>query len=292
MRCRVFSQAETGSKWREDAAMPEPIHVPSPDHFPPRLAELGYRVVYLDSAEVTLPPLCDVPTGSFLMGSDPAEDKNALPDEQPQHWVTLPAFQIARYPVTVAEFACFVRAGQRRPTNWRAQLGKLDHPVVNVSWHDAVAYAAWLTELSGQLWRLPSEAEWEKAARWDPTTRIAYLYPWGDTFDASRCNTNDGDKRGSTPAGTYADRNDASPCGAHDLAGNVREWTSSVFKLYPYDPRDGREQQDSIGFRVARGGSWRENAWFARTTCRHDREPPKFGYRNLGFRLLLAPPGS
>jgi formylglycine-generating enzyme required for sulfatase activity len=91
---------------------------------------------------------------------------------------------------------------------------------------------------------------------------------------------------------TYADRNDASPYGAHDLAGNVREWTSSVFKPYPYNPRDGREQQDSIGFRVVRGGSWRENAWFARTTCRHDREPPKFGYRNLGFRLLLAAPGS
>ena len=165
-----------------------------------------------------------------------------------------------------------------------------DTPVVNVSWHDAVAYADWLTGLTGQLWRLPSEAEWEKAARWDPTTRIAYLYPWGDRFDHRRCNTNDGDKRGSTPVGAYADHHDASPCGAHDLAGNVWEWTSSVFKPYPYDPQDGREQQDSIGFRVVRGGSWHENASFARATCRHERHPPSFASRNLGYRLLLAAP--
>jgi formylglycine-generating enzyme required for sulfatase activity len=270
--------------------MPEPEHVAAPNRFPSRLASLGYHIALLNGDEVILPPLCDVPAGPFLMGSDPAKDKDALDDEQPQHTVTLPAFQIGAYPVTIAEYACFVRAGQRRPTNWRAHLGKLEHPAVNVSWDDAVAYAAWLTTLTDQPWRLPSEAEWEKAARWDSTTRIAYRYPWGDRFDHNRCNTNDGGKSGSTPVGTYADRNDASPCGAHDLAGNVREWSSSVFKLYPYDPRDGREQQDSIGFRVTRGGSWRENAWFARTTCRHDREPPKFGYRNLGFRLARVVP--
>jgi formylglycine-generating enzyme required for sulfatase activity len=152
--------------------MPEPAYVAPPDRFPPRLASLGYRVAFLKDAEVILPPLCDVPAGPFLMGSDPNKDKDAQKDEQPQHWVTLPAFQIGKYPITVAEYACFVRAGQKQPTNWRAQLGKLDHPVVNVSWHDAVAYAAWLTKLTGQLWRPPSEAEWEKVAHWDPTTRM------------------------------------------------------------------------------------------------------------------------
>ena len=109
------------------AAVPEPVHVAPPDRFPPRLAALGYRVVCLDGAVVILPPVGDVPAGPFLMGSDPNKDTRAHIDGQPQHWVTLSAFQIAEYPLTVAEFACFVRAGQRRPTNWRAQLGKLDY---------------------------------------------------------------------------------------------------------------------------------------------------------------------
>jgi formylglycine-generating enzyme required for sulfatase activity len=118
--------------------MPEPVYVAPPDRFSPRLANLGYHITLLNGAEVILPPLCDVPAGPFLMGSDPAKDKDAQDDEQPQHTLTLAAFQIARYPVTVAEFACFVRAGQKRPPNWRAQLVKLDHPVINISWHVAV----------------------------------------------------------------------------------------------------------------------------------------------------------
>jgi toxoflavin biosynthesis protein ToxD len=237
-----------------------------------------------------LPPLCTVAAGEFLMGSAPSLDNGTLGDEQPQHPVTLPAYQIACYPLTVAEYACFVRAGQKRPTNWRAQLGKADHPVVNVTWHDAVAYAVWLTELTGRTWRLPTEAEWEKAARWDPTTRMTRLYPWGDRFDHQRCNTNEGGKSGTTPVGTFAERNDASFFGVHDLAGNVWEWTSTVFKPYPYTVGDGREQQDTLGYRVVRGGSWRENAWFARAACRQDRHPPIFASRNLGFRVVLAAP--
>jgi formylglycine-generating enzyme required for sulfatase activity len=86
-------------------------------------------------------------------------------DEELKHWVTLAAYQIGKYPVTVAEYACFVRAGQQKPSDWQAQLSKMDHPVVYVSCHDAVAYARWLADRSGQPWRLPSEAEWEKAAR-------------------------------------------------------------------------------------------------------------------------------
>jgi len=93
-----------------------PVHAAPPDRFPPRLVELGYRVTFLNGAEVILPPLCDVPAGPFLMGSDPTTDKHAQPDEQPQHWVTQGAFQIGKFPVTVAEYACFVRAnGQVAP---------------------------------------------------------------------------------------------------------------------------------------------------------------------------------
>jgi len=103
--------------------------------FPTRLAQLGYKrqvvnfVEVVGGVEVILPPLCDVPTGEFLMGSDPKKDGNAYDSEKPQHRVTLAGFQIARFPVTVAEYACFVRSVQEQPKPWQPQLAKLDHPV-------------------------------------------------------------------------------------------------------------------------------------------------------------------
>jgi len=282
---------------RARPAMPAPPpHVAPPERFPPRLASLGYRVAFQGGAEVILPPLCAVPAEPFLMGSDPNKDKNADKDEQRQHWVTLDGFQIAQHPVTVAEYACFVRAtnrtGPKIPFNqltWAQQTSeRLDHPVVNVSWHDAVVYARWLAEHSGQPWRLPTEAEWEKAARWDATTGAAHIYPWGDTFDAKRCNSSDDDKGGTTPVGSYL--SGASPCGAQDMAGNIYEWTSSVFKSYPYVATDGRERAESTEHRVLRGGSWYSLARYARTAYRYHRPPDVLG-DYIGFRLALAVPG-
>ena len=226
---------------RAQPAMPAtPQHAAPPDRFPPRLAELGYRIAFLNGAEVILPPLCDVPAGPFLMGSDPNKDKDAAKDEQPQHWATLPAFHMANYPVTVAEYACFVRATNRtepkstyNQLTWAQQTsGRLDHPVVNVSWHDALAYAQWLAEHTNQPGRLPSEAVWEKAARWDARTGTARIYPWGDTFDAKRCNTSESKQGITTPAGSYP--NGASPYSVQGMSGNVWEWTNSVYKPYPY----------------------------------------------------------
>jgi formylglycine-generating enzyme required for sulfatase activity len=168
------------------------------------------------------------------MGSDPKRDSQAEDCEKPQHRVTPAAFQIGRYPVTVAEYACFVRAGhaapQRgtyRPITWDDQLKRLDHPVVCVTWHDAVAYAAWLAKLTGQSWRLPTEAEWEKAARGTD----GRIYPWGDAFDKARCNVSESGIGTTTPVGSYP--NGASPYGAQDMAGSVWEWASSLFKPYP-----------------------------------------------------------
>ena len=100
--------------------------------------EVASRYTYLR------PPLCPVPPGVFFMGTAPNRATPLEVDETPQHQVTLPAFHLGRYSVTVAEYACFVYAGYAEPRRWQHQLGKLDHPVVYVSWHDALAYAAWL----------------------------------------------------------------------------------------------------------------------------------------------------
>jgi formylglycine-generating enzyme required for sulfatase activity len=142
----------------------------------PRLAQLGFQGGVFDGVEVIVPPVCLVPDGPFLMGSEPEFDDDAAANELPQHQVELAAFQIAKYPVTVAEYACFVRSGHPQPpalthyeswyvATWEKQLvSGQDKPMVRVSWYDATQYAAWLAEITGQPWHLPSEAEWEKAA--------------------------------------------------------------------------------------------------------------------------------
>jgi formylglycine-generating enzyme required for sulfatase activity len=254
------------------------------ENLPSHLIQLGF-VVYRaqDTAEYLLPPICDVPAGGFLMGSDPALDTGAYDSELPQHSVALAVYKIAKYPVTVAEYACFVRAGQKVPANWHKQLEKLDHPVVYVSWRDAVAYTQWLSALAGQPWRLPTEAEWEKAAR-GMDTRI---YPWDDTFGRTRCNSNEGKKGGTTAVGSYP--RGVSPYGALDMAGNVWEWTSSLFRPYPYIAGDGREQAVSAEHRVLRGGSWDFSSWEARAAFRFDFTPDS-ALDDFGFRLILAPP--
>ncbi len=121
------------------------------------------------------------------------------------------AFAIGQHPVTVAEYACAVRAkavrepqqfeysGTKFGPDWKTQQTHPDHPVVCVSWNDVVAYCAWLAKTTGQPWRLPSEAEWEKAARGTD----GRIYPWGDTFDKARCNTSESGIRTTTPVGGY-----------------------------------------------------------------------------------------
>jgi formylglycine-generating enzyme required for sulfatase activity len=252
----------------------------------PRMAALGFEARILDGVEVIVPPLCEVPAGEFLMGSNPQHDAEAQVREQPQQTVHLAAYLIGRFPVTVAEYACFVRTGRREPEDWQYQLARLDYPVVNVSWHDAMAYAAWLARVTGQPWRLPTEAEWEKAARWDPAARYARIYPWGDRFDRSRCNTRESGIGRTTPVGKYP--TGASPCGSQDMAGNVLEWTSSVYKPYPYTADAGRENPASAGRRVLRGGSWGVFPQGARAAVRYDGIPSNIISNYYGFRLVDA----
>lgn len=279
-------------------ASPQPSVTPAapsvpalpPDRLPPRLAKLGFTAQKRDGVAFIVPPVCAVPAGEFLLGSDKSRDQQAYDDETPQHRVTLGAYSIARFPVTVAEYACFVEAAQhRQPQHWANQMQKLDHPVTYVSWDDAVAYAAWLVKTTGQYWRLPTEAEWEKAARWDQRTGVARLYPWGDTFETSRANTSEGGLGSTTAVGSYP--NGVSLCGAEEMAGNVFEWTHSLFKPYRYTQNDGREIENSTDNRVLRGGSWGDDRRYARGAYRNYNWPGLL-LDFIGFRLVLVAPGS
>lgn len=168
---------------------------------------------------------------------------------------------------------------------WKQQLERLTHPVVVVSFFNACGYAEWLSNLTKQYWRLPSEAEWEKAARWGARQRHSRLYPWGDTFDAQRCNTHGS---GTTPVGAYAAGSalGASPYGTQDMVGNVWEWTRTIFDAQAYSFATPREDDTSECSRVLRGGSWRNDSRNVRTACRAS-SPPDIGDILVGFRLIL-----
>jgi len=283
-----------------------------------RLYHLGFRGwrVRATGVEFILPPTCDVSEGSFLMGSD-MEDEEAFDNEKPQYRIPLGAFAIGKYPVTVAEYACAIKAGcvkeppciENDEWTWEKQQRRPDHPVTRVFWGYAKAYATWLADTTGQPWRLPSEAEWEKAARWDEGQQHSRIYPWGDQWDAARANA-DWMVGNTTAVGSYP--TGASAVGALDMAGNVDEWTSSIWKDEPpYDRsacegdgiRDERETQlqwmDRIRRRVARGGAWYSGHRSARTAYRRDGNGSdtiigpwmisKDDYkRPRGFRLALG----
>jgi len=223
-----------------------------------------------------LDELVEVPAGVFLMGSDKTKDELAYGDEEPQHTRTLPAYRIGKYPVTNGQYAAFVAAtGHAAPSHWRGNQPPPElrnHPVVNVTWHDAVDYCVWLSQAVGREMRLPTEAEWERAARHTD----GRIYPWDNDFDAGRCNMADTGIGGTSPVGIFP-AGDA-VCGAADMAGNVWEWTSSLWGKdwqkpefgYPYDATDGRENlnaPDAV-LRTLRGGSFRSIARLVRCAYR------------------------
>ncbi len=218
-----------------------------------------------------------IPEGEFTMGSDEKHDRNTWGNEQPQHKVYLTAFKIARVPVTNTQYQVFVNAtGHRKPGHWSTGIipsGKEQHPVVDVNWHDARAFCRWAGV------RLPTEAEWEKAAR--GTDRR--IYPWGDQKPNKKlCNHNSfvGD---TTPIGHYPQG--ASPYGVLDMAGNVWEWTGTKAAPYPYNPNDGREESEGNEYRVLRGGAFR-TVNFPRCAFRDVGTPPDQNKVFRGFRVV------
>jgi formylglycine-generating enzyme required for sulfatase activity len=161
-----------------------------------------------------------------------------------------------------------------------------DHPVVNVSWHDALGYVQWLAERTGKPYRLPTEAEWEKAAR----GQEGWLWPWGNDWDPARVNCKP-DGLGRTSArGQYSPAGD-SPYGCADMAGNVWEWCSSSDRPYPYLVEDGRENPLGNERRILRGGSWyNDTPNYARCAYR-GRSHPNSTEVYLGFRVAKDSPG-
>jgi iron(II)-dependent oxidoreductase len=233
-----------------------------------------------------------IPEGDFLVGTNRTRSAD---QDQPQRRVHLPAYRIDKYPVTNAQYARFVAAtGHRPPLGWnngKFRKGQELHPVTLVSWYDAAAYAQWAGK------RLPTELEWEKAARGTDGRR----WPWGDGMDVSRLNTYY--NVGSTTEVT-AYPNGASPYGVMDMAGNVSEWTADDFKPYPGSEApaelfQGRvavateplDQQTKIvdfvpvagSYKVVRGGSWKSDPFSTATYHRNYSWPNRasdfFGFR-------------
>ncbi len=231
-----------------------------------------------------------IPAGDFLMGSDKENDKDPTvktinDNETPQHLVPLGEYWLGKTEVMVEQFALFVKnIGYPAHPN-TARAGKEKHPVTYVSWNDAVAFCKWLTGVSKLKVRLPSEAEWEKGARGDNKL----IYPWGNQpISSIRANYLDTQLGDTTPVGTYSTAGD-SLYGLQDMSGNVWEWTSSLYKPYPYDAGDGRENDSSGNDRVVRGGAFYDSGDSARCAYRR-KDRPGDRYFNIGFRCLLSPP--
>ncbi|MCP4426928.1 MAG: formylglycine-generating enzyme family protein, partial [Chloroflexi bacterium] len=226
------------------------------------------------------PKWVTIPAGEFWMGSEKGREA-----EKPLHRLHLPEYQIAITPVTNAQYSLYLMAtGAKPPSDWDGDLppkGKESHPVVRVTWHDAIAYCAWLSKATGKQVTLPSEAEWEKAARGHQDQRE---YPWGNEFDPARCNTDESGIGTTTPVGIYP--TGASPYGVLDLSGNVWEWCSSLYKEYPYQAEDGREDMGSSGSRVLRGGAFDDTQDYTRCAFRY-RSTPLNWFGNLGFRVCV-----
>lgn len=231
------------------------------------LARLPRTIIGPDGKEMKL-----IPGGPFLMGDDDGPE-----DARPRHRVDLPDYWIDKYPVTNAEYAAFLAAtGHRPPPHWTDggyPPGKGNHPVVSVSWEDAQAYAVWAGK------RLPTEAEWEKAARGSD----GRAWPWGNTFEPSRCNTREAGRGGTTSVDAHSPQGD-SPYGVADMAGNVWEWTADWYQAYPGSHYTNANFGQEC--RVLRGGSWSYPADAARC-ARRSFDFPDFLFESYGFRCAL-----
>ena len=240
-----------------------------------------------------------IPGGEFTMGAVNDPDARQVIDhehsfpEVPSFKFTLDSYWIDKFDVTNSQWALCVAAGACKPPktglfslpNYASDPKYANYPVVSITWFMATDYCKW----AGR--RLLTEAEWEKAARGTDARK----YPWGnDPVTSKRANFcdvhcprtiansnfNDGYPEMS-PVGSFPDG--ASPFGVMDMAGDVWNWTSTLIRNYPYNPTDGREDQNAPGERVWRGGTWSDGTWWLRSSLRY-HSPPTYYITNLGLR--------
>jgi formylglycine-generating enzyme required for sulfatase activity len=264
-----------------------------------------------------LPNFITIPAGPFQMGTPDADrsmlaqhyggTRESYAEESPQHEVFVPTFKVAQTLVTNELYASFQEAtGAHVPITWHGNLPRqlCKHPVVDISWHEAQKLCQWLSEQLGAPYRLPTEAEWEKAARGSD----GRIFPWGNEFDPQRCNAKESGIGNTTPVDHYS--NGASPYGVLDMAGNVWEWTQSLQAPYPYRHDDGRNGIEPLTNRrtprflqrllhtapehappaieerrVIRGGCFANPEGFARCACRLRLQPER-RTPFLGLRLV------
>ena len=222
-----------------------------------------------------------IPDGFFSMGSSQGPE-----NEMPFHRVWLDSFGIGRFPVTNREFEIFVAETKiPAPLFWSDPMfSDPDQPVVGVSWNDATNYCEWLKRRTGRNFRLPTEAEWERAARGQ---REGCLYPWGDGPPSARPFAGYDPKTGGPERVGVNTPNDF---GLYDMSEGVHEWCSDYYDpgYYRYSPEKNPQGPAAGERRASRGGSWRHRIKFSRCAARSSL-PPTFKYADYGFRLALTP---
>lgn len=246
--------------------------------------------------------------GNFTMGCTAEQGSDCSSDEKPTHQVTLRDFYLGKHEVTVQEFKAFIDASSYRTdadkegysqvlngtiwetkngVNWRCDgsgylrpSSDYNHPVIHVSWNDAVAYCNWLVQTTGKKYRLPTEAEWEYAARGGNLRQIFKYAGSNNLDDVGWYSDNSGNK-------TYGvGLKKANGLGLHDLSGNVWEWCQDWFGEYSKSSQTNPTGAGSGSYRVIRGGNWNQGARYCRVSKRHYC-PPATRIDNLGFRLAL-----
>ncbi len=229
-------------------------------------------------------PLTEIPAGPFTMGTYPTGMRKTDPEE-PQRSVTLDSYAIGIYHVTNMQYAQFVQeTDYQQPMYWGDDRFNLqDCPIVGVSWYDANNFMEWLNNLTDANYRLPSEAEWEKAARGTDGRE----YPWGNVWDADRTNTAESGLKKLVSVGSYSEG--ISPFGCYDMAGNAYDWCSDWFHIetYKHAPADNPMGAVDGRRKVIRGGSWQPRGEYASRCANRAAKEPANSSHNVSFRIAI-----
>ena len=242
-----------------------------------RLAEeaAAREAAILEAVMANLPDMVVIPAGTFRMGC--ISGRNCDTNERPVHEVRVPSYALSRHEITFAQWDDCVEYG---PCQWSGDegWGRGNRPVIYVSWYEAQDYVSWLARVTGEPYRLPSEAEWEYAARAGTET----AYPWGNRIGRGNANTERYNVRGTTRVGAFS----PNPFGLYDMVGNVLEWVQDCWNAtYSGAPSDGRAwEEGDCTIRMARGGTLYSDAAQARIASRWRRQPDR-EVTYMGFRL-------